>query len=192
MISANLTHEGGRTAIYLVNEYPDARTLDCEYRIMTMDGSVVHKARREVAIEGVSSQRIWSVTVKTLVGQHRLRDVFVYIAVREAGALVFEQSRLLVPDKKARLQSPSFRIGLRSLQEARYEIELATDTYVRYLALDVPHAVGHLSDNYMDLLPGTAIPENADIHVIDRVKAALGAMVERRRTPDGITMGAVK
>ncbi|MCY3578158.1 MAG: class I SAM-dependent methyltransferase [bacterium] len=43
---------------------------------------------------------------------------------------------------------------------------------------------------YMDLLPGTAIPENADIHVIDRVKAALGAMVERRRTSDGITMGA--
>ena len=43
---------------------------------------------------------------------------------------------------------------------------------------------------YVDLLPGTAIPENADEHVIDRVKAALGAMVERRRTADGITMGA--
>ncbi|MCG8480879.1 MAG: glycoside hydrolase family 2 protein, partial [Spirochaetales bacterium] len=35
MISANLTREGGRVAIYLVNEYPDLRTLDCEYRIMT-------------------------------------------------------------------------------------------------------------------------------------------------------------
>ena len=36
---------------------------------------------------------------------------------------------------------------------------------------------------------GLAGPENADVHVIDRVKAALGAMVERRRTSDGITMG---
>ena len=50
----------------------------------------------------------------------------------------------------------------------------ATDELVRY---------------YLDLLPATAIPENAEVHVIDRVKAALGAMVERRRTPDGITMG---
>lgn len=43
---------------------------------------------------------------------------------------------------------------------------------------------------YIDLLPATAIPKNAGVHVVDRVKAALGAMVERRRTPDGITMGA--
>ena len=43
---------------------------------------------------------------------------------------------------------------------------------------------------YMDLLPATAIPDNAEVHVIDRVKAALGAMVDRRRTTEGITMGA--
>ena len=59
---------------------------------------------------------------------------------------------------------------------------------------DLPLSVGTGSTDelvryYMDLLPATAIPANADVHVIDRVKAALGAMVERRRTPDGITMG---
>ncbi len=59
---------------------------------------------------------------------------------------------------------------------------------------DLPLSVGTGSTDelvryYMDLLPATAIPENADVHVIDRVKAALGAMVERRRTSDGITMG---
>ena len=60
---------------------------------------------------------------------------------------------------------------------------------------DLPVSIGggttdELVRYYMDLLPGTAIPENAEVHVIDRVKAALGAMVERRRTPEGITMGA--
>ena len=59
---------------------------------------------------------------------------------------------------------------------------------------DLPLSIGtgttdEMVRYYMDLLPGAAIPENADIHVIDRVKAALGAMVERRRTSDGITMG---
>ncbi|WP_420637461.1 class I SAM-dependent methyltransferase [Candidatus Poriferisocius sp.] len=59
---------------------------------------------------------------------------------------------------------------------------------------DLPVTIGggttdELVRYYMDLLPGTAVPENAEVHVIDRVKAALGAMVERRRTPDGITMG---
>ena len=61
-------------------------------------------------------------------------------------------------------------------------------------AHDLPLSIGtgttdELVRYYMDLLPGAAIPENADVHVIDRVKAALGTMVERRRTPDGITMG---
>ncbi len=60
---------------------------------------------------------------------------------------------------------------------------------------DLPVSIGggttdELVRYYMDLLPGTAIPENAEVHVTDRVKAALGAMVERRRTSDGITMGA--
>ena len=61
-------------------------------------------------------------------------------------------------------------------------------------AHDLPLSIGtgttdELVRYYMDLLPGAAIPDNADVHVIDRVKAALGTMVERRRTPDGITMG---
>ena len=61
-------------------------------------------------------------------------------------------------------------------------------------AHDLPLSIGtgttdELVRYYIDLLPGAAIPENADVHVIDRVKAALGTMVERRRTPDGITMG---
>ncbi len=59
---------------------------------------------------------------------------------------------------------------------------------------DLPLSIGdgntdELVRYYMDLLPATAIPHNAEVHVIDRVKAALGAMVERRRTPEGITMG---
>jgi len=59
---------------------------------------------------------------------------------------------------------------------------------------DLPLSVGigttdELVRYYLDLLPATAIPDNAEVHVIDRVKAALGAMVERRRTPEGITMG---
>ncbi|WP_419919342.1 class I SAM-dependent methyltransferase [Candidatus Poriferisocius sp.] len=60
---------------------------------------------------------------------------------------------------------------------------------------DLPLSVGdgttdELVRYYIDLLPGTTIPENAEVHVIDRIKAALGTMVERRRTPDGIVMGA--
>lgn len=60
---------------------------------------------------------------------------------------------------------------------------------------DLPVSIGggateDLVRYYIDLLPGAVIPENADIHVIDRIKAALGAMVEHHRTPDGITMGA--
>ncbi len=59
---------------------------------------------------------------------------------------------------------------------------------------DLPLSIGdgttdELVRYYIDLLPSAAIPENADVHVIDRVKAALATMVERRRTPDGITMG---
>ncbi|WP_419925568.1 class I SAM-dependent methyltransferase [Candidatus Poriferisocius sp.] len=59
---------------------------------------------------------------------------------------------------------------------------------------DLPLSIGdgttdELVRYYTDLLPATAIPDNAEEHVIDRVKAALGAMVERRRTPEGITMG---
>ncbi len=60
---------------------------------------------------------------------------------------------------------------------------------------DLPVTVGdgttdELVRYYIDLLPATTIPENAEVHVIDRIKAALGTMVERRRTPDGIVMGA--
>ncbi len=59
---------------------------------------------------------------------------------------------------------------------------------------DLPLSIGdgttdELVRYYLDLLPATAIPDNAEVHVIDRVKAALGAMVERRRTSEGITMG---
>ena len=59
---------------------------------------------------------------------------------------------------------------------------------------DLPLSIGdgttdELVRYYLDLLPATAIPDNAEVHVLDRVKAALGAMVERRRTPEGITMG---
>ncbi|WP_420433244.1 class I SAM-dependent methyltransferase [Candidatus Poriferisocius sp.] len=59
---------------------------------------------------------------------------------------------------------------------------------------DLPLSVGdgttdELVRYYLDLLPAAAIPDNAEVHVLDRVKAALGAMVERRRTPEGITMG---
>ena len=59
---------------------------------------------------------------------------------------------------------------------------------------DLPLSVGdgttdQLVRYYLDLLPAAAIPDNAEVHVLDRVKAALGAMVERRRTPEGITMG---
>ncbi len=60
---------------------------------------------------------------------------------------------------------------------------------------DLPVKIGggttdELIRYYMDLLPGAVVPDNADVHVTDRVKAALGAMVDRRRTPDGITLGA--
>ncbi len=60
---------------------------------------------------------------------------------------------------------------------------------------DQPVSVGggttdELVRYYMDLLPGNSIPDNADQSVIDRTKAALGAMVQNRRTPEGIVLGA--
>jgi len=60
---------------------------------------------------------------------------------------------------------------------------------------DLPVSIGdgttdELVRYYIDLLPAASVPEDADVHVVDRVKAALGAMVERRRTPEGVRMGA--
>lgn len=78
-----------------------------------------------------------------------------------------------------RISSVLTEAGLVDIDITPHDLPLSigtgtTDVLVRY---------------YLDLLPSTAVPDNAEVHVIDRVKAALGAMVERRRTPDGITMG---
>ncbi|MXW42994.1 MAG: methyltransferase domain-containing protein [Acidimicrobiia bacterium] len=42
---------------------------------------------------------------------------------------------------------------------------------------------------YLDMLGGAYIPQNVEIRVLGRIKAALAAMVERKRTAEGITMG---
>ena len=60
---------------------------------------------------------------------------------------------------------------------------------------DLPVTVGggttdELVRCYFDLLPIGMVPENADERLIERVKAALGSMVQRRRTPDGVILGA--
>ena len=60
---------------------------------------------------------------------------------------------------------------------------------------DLPVTVGggttdELVRYYFDLLPIGMVPENADKHLVERVKAALGVMVQRRRTPDGVILGA--
>ena len=154
MVTANLEVKRQETSIYVINEYGQEKDLSIHYELMTFDGQKVHEETRDIHIGAVTSLQAYKIKPHNLIGSHKLKDLFIRVTILEDEMELFVQTRLLIPDKKARLLAPKYQWSLVEKDQDTYELTIHAKTFMRYVAVHVPDMVGHLSDNYMDLTPG--------------------------------------
>jgi hypothetical protein len=81
---------------------------------------------------------------------NKKNNAVLIVRLLENDKVVFQQTRLIVPDKKAGLKAPKVNKKLK-LQGNKGELTLSTDTFARYVYLEIDGIETPLSDNYFDL-----------------------------------------
>lgn len=149
-LSASLDIRKGTADIYVVNEYPGEEKIKLHCQIEDFSGNLIWQEEKNLTMRGVQAVKALSLSLGTVLKGSGREDKVMVIRLLKGEKVIFTQNRLLVPDKEASLQKTGITKELKR-EGQRGVLTLKTDTYARYVYVDIPGVDTPLSDNFFDI-----------------------------------------
>jgi beta-mannosidase len=162
LLSASVDITKDRAMIYVVNEYPQVRNVTLNCNIEDLDGTKVWEKNKDVEIGAITASKELDVLLTESLKGYKKENVVLIVSLIEDGKTIFEQTRLIVPDKEALLKSPKITKSVR-VEGKKGLITLSADRFARYVYVEIDGIDTPFSDNYFDLRRGKPYTVSFDI-----------------------------
>jgi Beta-galactosidase/beta-glucuronidase len=151
MLAVSVDSYKGHADVYVVNDRRESfsGTLRCTFT--DFGGNVLSENVSEVTIRSCWAEKICCLPHKNyLKGCATANALLVLDLVDASGSSVFHKTHLLVPDKKCKLEKPHIKTSLEVRDGTGY-LNLQSDTFARYVYIEIDGTAEPLSDNFFDL-----------------------------------------
>jgi beta-mannosidase len=162
LLSASVDITKDSAMIYVVNEYPQVRNVTLKCSIEDLEGSKVWEKNRDVKIGATTASKELDVLFTESLKGYKKENVVLIVSLLEDEKTIFEQTRLIVPDKEAFLKSPQITKSVR-IEGKKGLLTLSADRFARYVYVEIDGIDTPFSDNYFDLRRGKPYTISFDI-----------------------------
>ncbi|MFX4301496.1 beta-mannosidase [Alicyclobacillus tolerans] len=146
--------EGSTVELHLTNDTLDPVQGTVAWFLKKFDGTVVAHGHEEVQISAMDSRILLQVDLNSQLQSGHARQMFFQYEGQfgenhsSTGTVIFCKAKHL------ELLSPDISLDMEELDD-HFEIHLTSQTFAKYVMLELSEADGVFSDNYFDLLPAT-------------------------------------
>jgi beta-mannosidase len=140
-------------AIFVINDYPTEFAGTLEWELSDFSGKVINKQSRPVRVASTTAQREVTLNYSKLLLGQSMENVYLVARLVQGQVVVSLSTQLLIPDREASLMKADIETKI-SVQQEEATITLKSNTFARYVYVEVDNAQGPISDNYFDMEPG--------------------------------------
>lgn len=162
LLSASADIAKDKAVIHVINEYPETFRVTLSCTLEDFRGKILWETNKEITIGATQAVKALDIPFAEGLKGNKKSDAVLVVRLLEDDKLVFQQTRLIVPDKKAGLTTPKVSKNLK-LTGSKGELTLLSDTFARYVFVEIDGITTPLSDNYFDLLSGKAYTVTFDL-----------------------------
>lgn len=150
--------ENGAIAVYIVSDRTAATKAELKLRLMTMDGKIIKESSSTVDVEPLGSKVYLQMPRTELLNANGAdpTKVFAVAELTSGGKTLSNNLLFFVPTKSVDLLKAKVATELRKVGGG-YLLKLSSDVLARHVYIQTGSVDATLSDNYFDLLPGTAV-----------------------------------
>jgi beta-mannosidase len=149
--------EDGQLGTYVVNDLPNDEKLELVMQLMDMEGKVLHEQTIRFTAKANTSKAVHSIQKETLLNGAAPEKVILYTKLVKNSQPVSENVFYFVAPRYLQLPEPVVTTHV-SETEGKISVRVSTDKLAKNICLMLENdkGVSTFSDNYFDLLPGTA------------------------------------
>ena len=166
MLMVSNDYRSDRFDLYVINEYPESRSVKMEVELKDFSGAVTDRKEFDLSVGGVSSRLAATYRFSPVMNGTEMKRHYVRVRLFENGVPVDEKTYLPVEDKKAELRDDPVDFSVR--REGRDAVvTMRCSTFKRYVYIDSELTTAPWSDNFFDLEPETEKEVRVDLQGAD-------------------------
>jgi beta-mannosidase len=169
LLSASVDIAKDKAAVHVVNEYPTERKITLNCVLEDFQGKKLWETNKNIAIGGTQAVKALDILLADSLKDYKKKNAVLVISLLKEDQVLFRQTRLIVPDKEAKLKTPHISKKLK-VRGNQAELTLSADTFARYVYIEADTIDTPLSDNFFDLRSGEEYTVTFEIR--DGVSAA--------------------
>lgn len=140
--------------IHVINDYAQDFTGTVAWQLSDFYGKEISQGKHPVNIMPCQAQKLFNLKYKNILkGCSRKEVVLSLELINSSNEVIFRQTHLLVPDKKASLKAPNIQTKIQVEGETGV-LALTSDVFARYIKIDIDGIDTPISDNFFDLMSG--------------------------------------
>jgi beta-mannosidase len=162
LLSASVDIKKDRAEIYVINEYPQVCKVELNCRIEDFDGNKIWEMKKNIEIGATQAAKELNITFAKSLKGYKKNNVVLIVSIYEDEKVIFEQTRLIVPDKVAHLKAPHITKKLKVIGKKGI-LSLSAEKFARYVYVEIEGVDTPLSDNYFDIRSGKVYTVTFDV-----------------------------
>ncbi|BCN29418.1 beta-mannosidase [Anaeromicropila herbilytica] len=138
-------------AIWVINDYREAKQIDVVYQWMYFDGTILGEGKSSIEVKANCSEKVMMVPIAN--HDFKPEKVVLVATIIEDNKIIHENHYFFAPYDKVEVPKANIEYDIVQLGDDCIEVKLISDQYVWMLFADSDKDVEFL-DNAMDLMPG--------------------------------------
>jgi beta-mannosidase len=138
---------------HTVYDAPTAARGELHWELFHLDGRVLARGRKKVALRPGEAVRQQTVRFGKLMAQHGRDNLHLRIALVIGRKRVSEETVFLSPPRFLNLQRPKTRIAIRMASPTEFDLTFSTSAFQHRFAFDLTDLAHRSDDNYFELYP---------------------------------------
>ncbi|MDF2942567.1 MAG: beta-mannosidase [Herbinix sp.] len=153
LLSASVDITKDKAAVYVINEYPQVHKVTLNCILEDFEGNKIWEKNKDIEIGATLAAKELDISFSETLKGHKKNNAVLVVSIYEEEKVIFQQTRLIVPDKEALLSSPHITRKLK-VEGNKGVLTLSAKKFARYVYVDIDGIDTPLSDNYFDIRSG--------------------------------------
>lgn len=190
MLCTNAKLAKSNARLYVTNDYPREKKICLRWELRSFENVTLARGEEQTVINPYTALEVVNLKYRALLKNTSPAEVVLTLDLFDEDAAVNRQSILLVPDRDAMLQKPSYKTKL-TIKNGTAMLTVTTNQFARHVYLVADAASGPFSDNYFDMNKDSPVTVSFPVSAEATVQSVLDGL-KVRSLADVKTNGTIK
>ena len=146
-----------RGDLYVVNDYPEEFTGNVYWKLTDFSGNIITDGEFSLKQAGIAAAKVKTFVFKDILRGVSKKEAVLFAELFDStGKTISRCGNLLVDDKNAILKKPNLQTSL-TVNAGTGTLTIQSDTYARYVYVEIDGITQPLSDNFFDIPPNETV-----------------------------------